>query len=179
MSRQIQHGINLGDRGSLWAVSNFFDLVSGPNLSLLQHAEVKPGSVMSNEEGWHPRLIHPNSDTVASYARLGDFKYCAANAISIANTDLTIREPLDGKIFSELAETKIIAPQEALPIMVRIHLVDEHRTLLAAVAREIPLPVSIDIELTNETPPLNRTFPDRRTDSLTVPSHVAGKADIY
>jgi hypothetical protein len=58
-------------------------------------------------------------------------------------------------------------------------LVDEDCTLLTAVARKIPLRITIDIELAHHPPPLDRKFPDRRSDRFAVPSHVARKADIY
>jgi hypothetical protein len=45
--------------------------------------------------------------------------------------------------------------------------------------REIALGVAIDIELAHHSPSRNRRFPDRGSDSVPVPRHIAWKADIY
>src|SRR5215471_16848628 len=179
MPGQIQDGVNLGHTGSLWAVSNFYNVVACTNFSLLQHAKVKSWSSTCYEKRRHTRFIHANADAVARHARLRHFKYRTTNAIAIANADLVIRKSLDGEVFSELAKSKIVAPQKAFPIMIRIHLVDEYGALLPAVAGEIGLRITIDIELAHHAPSINGTFPDRGTDSFAVPCHVARKADIY
>src|SRR2546430_17436193 len=73
--------------------------------------------------------------------------YRVTNAVAIANADLVIKKSLDGEIFSELAESKIAAAQKALPIMVRVHLVDDYVAVVPSVARQIGLRMTIDIEL--------------------------------
>src|SRR5580700_10743898 len=126
MSWQIQEGVNVGHTDSLWTVSNFYDVVACPNFSFLQHAKVKSWSVMCYEQRWHTGLVHANADAVACHAWLRYFKYRTPNAVSIADADLVIKKSLNGEIFSELAESKITAAQKALPVMVRIHLVDKN-----------------------------------------------------
>ena len=44
---------------------------------------------------------------------------------------------------------------------------------------EIALPVANNIELAHHPSAFNERFPDPSTHSLTVPCHVARKADIY
>src|SRR5579864_1174974 len=160
MSWQIQQGVNIGHTDSLWTVSNFYDVIACTNFSLLQHAKIKSWSVMRYEQRWHSRFIHADADAVAGHARLRYFKYRITNAVSIADADLVIKESLDGEVFSELAESKIVAAQEALPVMVRIHLVDEYGAVLSAVTGEICLRITIDIEFAHHSPPRNRRFPD-------------------
>jgi hypothetical protein len=63
--------------------------------------------------------------------------------------------------------------------MVRIHLVDEYGAVLPAVTGEIALRITIDIERARHSPSVNWRFPDRRSDRLAVPCHVARQADIY
>jgi hypothetical protein len=179
MSWQIQEGVNLGHTDSLWTVSNFYNVIARPNFSLLQHAKVKSWSVMCNEKRRHTRFIHANADAVARHAWLRYFKFSTTDAISIADAHLSIRESLDGEVLSQLAESKIVAAQKALPVMVRIHLVDEYGTVLPAVPGEIGLRITIDIELAHHSPSRNRRFPDCGSDSFAVPCHVARKADIY
>ncbi len=179
MSWQIQEGVNLGYADSLWTVGNSYNFVARPNFSFLQHAKVKPRSVMRYEQGCHPRFIHANADAVARYAWLRYFKLSATDAIAIADAHLVIRKSLDGEVFSELAESKIVAAQKSLPVLVRIHLVDEYGAVLSSVTGEIGLRITIDIELVYHSPSRNRRFPDCSSDSFAVPSHVARKADIY
>ncbi len=102
---------------------------------------------MCYEKRRHTRFIHADADAVARYARLCHFKYRVTNAVAIANADLVIRKSFDGEVFSELAESKIIASEKALPIMVGIHLVDKYSALLPSVTGEIGLRIAVDIEL--------------------------------
>jgi hypothetical protein len=133
---------------------------------------------MRYEQGWHTRFIHAEADAVACYAGLRHFKFSTTDAVAIANADLVIRKTFDGKVFSELAESKIVAVQKALPVMVRVHLVDEYGAMLPAVTGEIGLRVTIDIEFVHHSPSIHWRFPDRRADGFAVPCHVARKADI-
>jgi hypothetical protein len=160
MSWQIQEGVNLGHGDSLWTVSNFCNVIAGTNFSLLQHAKVKPWSSMCHEKRCHPRFIHADADAVARYARLCHFKYRVTDAVSIANADLVIRKSLNGEVFSELPESKIVAAQKALPVMVRIHLVDEYGAVLPSVTRQIGLRIALNIESAHHSPSINWRFPD-------------------
>jgi hypothetical protein len=63
--------------------------------------------------------------------------------------------------------------------MIRIHLINKNGALLPTMTGEISLRITIDIQPAHHSPSLNRTFPDRGTDSLTVPCHVAWNTDIY
>jgi hypothetical protein len=160
MSWQIQEGVNVGHTDSLWTVSNFYNVIACTNFSLLQHAKVESWSVMFYEQGWHARLIHANANAVARHAWLRYFKLSATDPVAIADANLAIRKSLDGEVFSELAENKITAAQKALPVMVRIHLVDEYGALLPTMTGEIGLCIAIDIELAHHSPSGNRRFPD-------------------
>jgi hypothetical protein len=179
MSWQIQEGVNLGHADSLWTVSNFYNVVARPNFSFLQHAKVESWSVMRYEQGWHPRFIHANADAVARYARLCHFKYRITNAVAIANADLVIRKLLNSEVFSELAEDEVFTSEKAFPVLIGVHLINKNGALLPTMTGEIGLGVANNIELAHHLSSLNWTFPDRGTDSLTVPCHVAWKADIY
>ena len=179
MSWQIQEGVNVGHADSLWTVSNFYNVIACTNFSLLQHAKVESWPVMRHEKRWHTRLIHADADAVARHAWLRYFKYRTTDAVSITDADLVIRKPLDGEVFPELAESKIVAAQKALPVAVRIHLVDEYGAVLPAVTGEIGLRIAIDIEFAHHSPSINWRLPDRRSNRLAVPRHVARKADIY
>src|SRR5208337_3422567 len=114
MSWQIQEGVSLGYTDSLWTVSNLYNVIACTNFSFLQHANVESWSMMRNEQGRHPRFIHANADAVARYAWLRYFKFSSTNTVSITDAHLVVRKPFDGKVFSELTESKITAAQKAL-----------------------------------------------------------------
>src|SRR6202795_2090126 len=152
MSWQIQEGVNLGHADSLWTLSNFYNVVTRPNFSFLQHAKVESWSVMRYEQGCHPRFIHANADAVARHARLCYFKYRTTDAVAIADAHFVVRKSLDGEVFSELAESKIVAAQKALPVMIRIHLIDEYGAVLPPVTREVGLRLTIDGEFWQHSP---------------------------
>src|SRR5579862_4387253 len=179
MSRQIQEGVNLGHGDSLRTVSNFCNVIARPNFSLLQHAKVESWSVMCYEHGCHPRFIHADADAVARHAWLRYFKFSTTDAVAIADADLVIGKSLNSEVFSELAESEVVAAQNALPVMVRIHLVDKYGAMLPAVTGEIGLRITIDIELAHHSPSCNRRFPNCGSNSFAIPCHIARKADIH
>src|ERR1700690_4211630 len=160
MSWQIQEGVNVGHCDLFWTIGDFYNVVGCTNFSLLQHAKVESWFVMGYEQGWHPRFVHADADAVTRYAWLRYFKFSTTDAVAIADADLVIRESLDGEVFSELAESKIIAAEKALPVVVRVHLVDEYGAVLPAVTGETGLRVATDIELAHHSPSINRRFPD-------------------
>ncbi|MGB8864644.1 MAG: hypothetical protein WCC71_11150, partial [Candidatus Sulfotelmatobacter sp.] len=146
VSWQIQEGVNVGHRDLFWTIGDFCDVIARTNFSFLQHAKVESRSVMFYEQRWHTRLVHADADAVARHARLCHFKFSTTDAVAIANADLVIRKSLDGEVFSELAESKITAAKKALPVMIRVHLVDKYGAVLPAVTGEIGLRITIDIE---------------------------------
>jgi hypothetical protein len=179
MSWQIQEGVNISHTNSLWTVANFYYVIACTNFSLLQHAKVESWPVMCYQKRRHTRFIHPDADAVARHPWLRYFKFSTTDAVSIANTDFVIGKSIDGEVFSELAEHKIVAPQKALPVMVRIHLVEEYGALLPTVTGEISLRIAFNIESAHHPPSIDWRFPDGRSDVLAIPCQVARKANVY
>src|SRR5215469_16780143 len=116
---------------------------------------------MRNNQSWHPRLVHANSQAVAGYARLSYFEYRLPNLVPVTNADLVIRKSFNSEIFSKLSKAKIIASKDPLPVSVRIDLVDEDCALLTPMARQISLRITIDIQLANHPSSLHGKLPDR------------------
>ena len=97
----------------------------------------------------------------------------------IANADFSIRQSLDCKILSELAMGKVVSTELVLPITVRFDLVDKDCPVLAAMPRQIPLAVAIDVEPSCHPSALNRRLPDGGVDGFPLPLDVAWQAHIY
>jgi hypothetical protein len=134
---------------------------------------------MRYEQRRHARFIHADADAVARDAWLRYFEYSIANAVSIADADLVIRKPFDSEVFTELTKSKITAAQNALPVVVRIHLVDKHSAVFPSVTSEVALPITVDVELAHHGPSRKRRFPDCGSDNFAVPRYIARKAGIY
>src|SRR5262245_7455965 len=115
MSRQVQQGINIGDRHLFRTVRDFYDVVTCGNLALLQHPKIKSRSSVLDNQSWHAGFVHADAEAVTGHARLGYFEYCLTDAVSITNADLVVGQPFHGEILSELSQTKIIAPQNVFP----------------------------------------------------------------
>src|SRR5215472_8461815 len=179
MSGQVQKTVHVGHGDTLRTISDFHDVIARPNFSFLQHAKVKPGSMMGYEQGWHTGLIHADAHAVAGHTRLRYFEHGTTDTVLIAYRHLVIRKSLDREVFSELTESKIRAAEKAFPVMVGVHLVDKYGAMFPSVTSQIALRVTINIELAHHAPSGNRKFPDCGSDSFTVPCHVAGKTDIY
>jgi hypothetical protein len=62
--------------------------------------------------------------------------------------------------------------------MVRVHLVNEYRTLLFTATGEMGSSVAIDIQLANHPSPLNGKLLDSGSHSLAVPRHFTRMTDV-
>jgi hypothetical protein len=133
---------------------------------------------MCYEKRRHTRFIHADADAVAGYSRLCHFKYRVTNAVLIANAYLVVRESLNCEVFSELAEDEVTAREDAFPVMIGVHLINKNGALLPTVTSEIALRIANNVELAHHSSVIHGRFPDRGTDGLTVPCHVARKTDI-
>ncbi len=66
----------------------------------------------------------------------------------------------------------------AFPIAVRVDLVNEHRPLLAAVARQISLTVTVNVEPPHPVGTGHRVLEDPRKDRPALPRHILRQADV-
>jgi len=134
---------------------------------------------MRDEQGGHARLIHAYADAVAGDARLRHFEDCVADAISIADADFVIHESFDCEVFSELAEIKISATEELLPVAVGVHLIDKDGAMLSAVTGEISLAISVNVEFADHPAAIDWRFPNGGADGRASPLHIARKPDVH
>jgi hypothetical protein len=105
---------------------------------------------MLDQQSRHPRLIHSYANPVAGHTRLGDFEQRPADPVAVSDANLTVSKALDSEVFAELPECEIAPLQFALPVAIRIHLVDKHGSLLATVTGQITLRIAIDVEPPNQ-----------------------------
>jgi len=134
---------------------------------------------VGNQQRGHPRFVHPDADAIAGDSRLGDLEERASDAILVADTDLAIGQTFDGEVFSKLSKGEVCAAKFFLPISIRFHLVNEYRAVLTAVARQVPLRVTVDVQPPNHALALDRFLPNSRADSLSAPRDLTGQTHIH
>jgi hypothetical protein len=64
-------------------------------------------------------------------------------------------------------------------VVIRFDLIDEDGSLIAAVARQVALTVSVQIQPANPTAATYRGFPDPGVYGTTLPRDVARKSDVH
>ena len=70
----VQKRIDLGDRHLLGSRGNLEDLITRPNPALLEHAQVKAGTAVRDQQRRNPRILHPNPHPITRGARLSDLE---------------------------------------------------------------------------------------------------------
>ena len=176
---QIEQRVDIGDGHALWTGQNLDNLVAGFDLGLLKDAKIKPGPVMRHNERRHSRLVHPDAEPVAGDARLRHLEQRAADPVSVADADLRVGQAIDSEILAELAVSEVVSAELSLPIAVRVDLIDEDRTMLATMAREIALTIPVEVEPPRHARAFDRGFPDSGMDGFALPRNITREADIH
>ena len=178
MTGQVEEPVDLGDRHLLRAGAEEVDLVSRLDVTLFEHAKVEARTVMGDEQSGDPRVVHPDPDAVAGDAWLSDLEDRGADPVAVADADVGVGQSLDGEVLAELPVDEVVPAELALPVSVRLHLVDEDGALLAAVPGEIALPVAVDVELAHTARAGDSLLEDAGEDGLPLPWHVFRLADV-
>jgi hypothetical protein len=134
---------------------------------------------MRYQQGRHLRIAHSNADPIASDAWLCHLEDRIANSVPISDADLTIRQTVNGEILSKLPVFEIVPAELALPIPIRVELIDHHGTLFATMALEIPLAIAIQIQSASNDTVRYGLLPNCGADQLALPFEFTRKADIY
>ncbi len=86
--------------------------------------------------------------------------------------------PFDGEVLAELAHDEIGAAEVSGPVSVGLELTDHDGTVFAAMALEVGLLITRDVQLTGSDPWDDGFLPDRGSNGLAAPLDVAGLADV-
>ena len=144
------------------------DLVSRLDVTFFEDAEVEARTVMGDEERGDPRVVHPDPDAVAGDAWLSDLEDRGADPVAVADTDVCVGQSFDGEVLAELPVHEVVPAELALPVFVRVDLVDKNGALLAAVPGEIPLTIAVDVEPAHVTRAGDGLLEDARKDRLSL-----------
>jgi hypothetical protein len=99
--------------------------------------------------------------------------------ITVADADHVVGQSFDREILAELSMDEVGPLQLVLPITIRFDLVGKHGALLASVAGEVALTISVQIQPADPTTPTHRLLPNSGVHSATLPLDVARKSDVY
>src|SRR5262249_23494730 len=124
------------------------------------------------------RLTFPNADAIAGDTRLRHLEHRAADPVAIADAHGIIGQPFDGEVLAELPVDEARAFQPLLPVGIRLDLVDVDRALLPAVAAQVTLTISVDIQSTHPAAATHRVLPDRGVHRAALPRDVAWESDV-
>src|SRR5262249_7126416 len=178
VAREVEQAIDLGDGHLLGAGRELDDVVTGPDIALLQDAEVEPGAAVGDQERRGARVVHANADAIAGDPGLGGLEGGERDPVAVADADLVVWEPLDGEVLAELAVDEVASPELPLPVAVGVELVDEHGALLPSVAAEIALAVAVDVEPSHPARPVDGVLEHAGEDGPPLPGHVLRHADV-
>ena len=153
-------------------------LSPGLHLALLEHPEVEARAVVGDEQRGNLRIVHADPDPVAGDAGLRHLEDRAADLVAIADAHLVVAESLDGEVLAELSVHEVVPSELAFPVPIRVDLVDEHRALLAAVARQIALTIAVNVEPADPAGTGHGILEDPGEDRPPLPGHVLRQADV-
>src|SRR5262245_50415127 len=125
MAGEVEERARLGDGQPLRAGCHLGDLVPFLDVALLEDAKVEAGAAVRDEQGRDARIVHADADAVAGDPRLCDLEERGADSVAVADTDLVVAQPVDREVLAELAVHEVVPYELALPVEVRLELVDE------------------------------------------------------
>jgi hypothetical protein len=123
-------------------------------------------------------MIHSDSEAVTGDTGLCHLEDSTANSEPISNANLIIGEAIDGEIFPKLSVLEVSPAELALPVSIRLELIDHHGTLFATMALKIRLPIAIQIQAACKNAVGYGMLPDCCTYPSSLPFNFARKTDI-
>jgi hypothetical protein len=110
MTRQVQESVYLRYAHPFWTVHDLYDFIACPNLSLIDHPEVKARTFVGHQQRRHLRIVHSNADAIAGHPWLRDLKKSSPNSVAVSDANVIVRKALDGQILAELPVDEITTP---------------------------------------------------------------------
>src|SRR3569833_930668 len=183
MIRRVQERVDLRDRHPLIRFLHLQNLVARADVTFLEDAKVKSRTSTGCQQRRHSWLVHPKANPKAGNPRLRNLEERAANSIAVPDAHRIVGQSFDCEILTELprgAGIVEIGPlQLRRPIAIRLELINNDSPLLTAVASQIALPVSIQVQPARMTAAGHWTLPDCRVHRATVPLDVARKTHVH
>ena len=175
---QVEQCVDIGDRHPTRSGSHLDNRIAGLDDALPQDAQVEPGSPVAHQQRGQLRLAESHANPVAGDPRLADLEQRLADLIAVTHTDLVVGKPFDREVLAELAVVEVVPTQLGPPVVVGRELVHQHRPMRPAMAAEIALAVTVDVQRPDHLWTFDRVLPDAGVHDPATPGHVLGQPDI-
>src|SRR5271165_5699790 len=179
MAWKVKQPIDFGNTDLFRPVSDFHDLISGPDLAFFDDSEIKPRTLMRNEQGRHLRIPHAYANSVASHSRLGHLEYRITNPVTIPKADLIVGEAVNRKVLAKLSVLEVVLLKVILPVAIGVELIHHHRAMLPAMPLQVPLAIPVEIETASHHPTDHRLLPDSGVNDFALPHDLTRETYIH
>ena len=176
---EIEEVADLTDGEPDWIETNGLDGVAGPDLALLQDAEIESGP--PTFENATVEILDPDLDgeLVAGHPRLGYLEQRRADSEDIADVDIPLQHPLDGEVLTEMTEREPRLPELVFPVGMVLEGVNQHGPERAAMPDEVGLAVAGDVESVDPHTLGDGLLEDAGSDGLALDRDLPGKRDVH
>jgi DNA-binding CsgD family transcriptional regulator len=175
---EVEQGVGVGHRQGTRTGPGLDDRLAGLDVPFGDDAHVEAGTMVADQQRGQLGLAQPHADPVAGDAGLGHLELRLADAVPVADAHLVVGQAVNGQVLAEHPVGQVVPPEVLPPVLIGLHLVDEHGPLLATVALQVALAVAVDVETAHHPRPGHRLLPDARVHGLAVPRHVLGHPDV-
>ena len=155
---QIEEAVDLGDGEPFGSGRHLDDGVAGLELSFVQHPHVEARPTVRRRAAPAARLPHADAEPVARHAWLRHLEEGVADAVPVADAHLVVGQAVDREVLAEVAGGEIGTAELFTPVPVRVQLVHEDGAMLAAVALEVALAVTVDVQPAHHARPSTGDF---------------------
>ena len=175
---EIVEVADVADRHPFGVVLDELEPIAGADFAFLKDTEVEADPAATKKHLHKPRVSHLDSELEAGYAWLGNLHAGTADLEDVADVDLILEHPIDGEVLPELGMAEVLTMELLLPVLVVLDRVDVHGTIGPAVAFEIGLLISDQVELAEVDTALDGLLEDSRgrsaARSMAVTAEVSG-----
>jgi hypothetical protein len=175
---QIEQRVGLGHGHAPRALGELDDLIPASNFALLQHAKVKPRSVVRYEQSGHARFVHPNANPVAGNARLRHLEERAPDPIPIANANFIVRKAFDSEVLAELPIDEVVSPELLFPVTIGVKLIYENGAVFTPMTAQVALAIAVNVKPSYHATALDGTFPHGCMYGLSLPRDVTRETHV-
>src|SRR6478735_1415589 len=115
---------------------------------------------MAHQQCWQSGLAEPHADPVAGDPRLTHLEQRPADLKPVTDANFVVGKSVHREVLAELAVFEVVPTQLIPPMVIRLELVDEHRSMRAAMASEVTLPVTVDVQSPDHVWSFDGILPD-------------------
>jgi len=113
------------------------------------------------------------------HPRLRDLERGVADPAAVADADLVIGHPFHGEVLAEMTGQEVVPAEELRPVLIGGTVIHIDGAMLATMANQIGLRITIHVQARYTTPARHRRLEDRGTRRAATPLHVLGQPYVH